>query len=160
MSAAAPAMVSIKLSDEAMTTRLGADIAARLAPGMLVLLEGDLGAGKTALARAIIRALTGNPVLDVPSPSFALVQPYDGPSGPVLHADLYRLGDASETRELGLFDEADAIILIEWPDRDPGLADQADLIVALEQGAGDTERRAGLYSPSGRFDCAALASTL
>ena len=160
MSAAAPAMISIKLSDEAMTARLGAEIAARLAPGMLVLLEGDLGAGKTALARAIIRALTGDPALDVPSPSFALVQPYDGPSGPVLHADLYRLGDASETRELGLFDETDAIILIEWPDRDPGLAEQADLIVALEQGADDTERRAGLYSPSGRFDCAPLASTL
>src|SRR5690554_1580879 len=82
-----------------------------LTPGDIVALNGDLGAGKSALARAIIRSLATDPALDVPSPSFALVQPYDTPRGPVLHADLYRLADASEADELGLLDTPDAIIL-------------------------------------------------
>ena len=84
------------LPDEAATSAFGAALAAELQPGDLVLLEGDLGAGKSTLARALVRALVGEPALEVPSPSFALVQPYERPAGPVLHADLYRLG-ASHT---------------------------------------------------------------
>ena len=107
----------IFLSDDAATAALGDRLAAELKPGSLVLLQGGLGAGKTALARAVIRALVDDPRLDVPSPSFALVQPYDAATGPVLHADLYRLGGPREADELGLFDRPEAIIIVEWPER-------------------------------------------
>jgi tRNA threonylcarbamoyl adenosine modification protein YjeE len=127
MSGSAPVL----LPDPAATDALGAELAATLRPGDLVLLEGDLGAGKTALARAIIRALTGDANLDVPSPTFALVQPYDAPIGQILHADLYRLGDPREVDELGLLDNPDAIVLVEWAERAPELLASATLIVAL-----------------------------
>ena len=107
----------IFLADDAATAALGARLALTLAPGDLVLLEGGLGAGKTALARAIIRTLVGDATIDVPSPSFALVQPYEAAGRPVLHTDLYRLQDAREVDELGLFDRPDAIVLVEWPER-------------------------------------------
>ena len=119
------------LADAAATDALGAELAARLKPGDLVLLLGDLGAGKTALARAIIRTLSGDPELDVPSPTFALVQPYDSPRGAILHADLYRLGDPREVDELGLLDNPEAIVLVEWPERAPELFEAATLIIEL-----------------------------
>ncbi|HZY67809.1 MAG TPA: tRNA (adenosine(37)-N6)-threonylcarbamoyltransferase complex ATPase subunit type 1 TsaE, partial [Devosia sp.] len=106
-------------------------LAAGLRPGDLVLLSGGLGAGKTALARSVVRALVGDPQLDVPSPSFALVQPYEVEGAPLLHADLYRLRDAREIDELGLFDRSDAIVLVEWPERAPELATFATVTVAL-----------------------------
>lgn len=121
---------TIHLPDDDATAALGARLAAVLRPGDLVLLEGGLGAGKTALARAIIRKLLGDPALDVPSPSFALVQPYAGPRA-VLHADLYRLVSEREIDELGLFDRPEAIVLVEWPERAPSLARQASLRVGL-----------------------------
>jgi tRNA threonylcarbamoyl adenosine modification protein YjeE len=135
------------LADAEATDALGAELAAGLKPGDLVLLLGDLGAGKTALARAIIRTLAGDAELDVPSPTFALVQPYDTPKGTVLHADLYRLGDPREVDELGLLDNPAAIVLVEWPERAPELFDAATLIVSLaipQNGEGRTatfERR-------------------
>jgi tRNA threonylcarbamoyladenosine biosynthesis protein TsaE len=119
------------LADDAATAELGASIARELRPGDIVLLEGDLGAGKTALARAIIRSLAANPALDVPSPTFALVQPYDTPAGPVLHADLYRLGDPREVDELGLLDNPDAIVLVEWAARSPEIVAAATMTVEL-----------------------------
>lgn len=124
-------MALIHLPDETATEGLGRRIAAALRPGDLVLLSGGLGAGKTTLARSVIRALLGEETLDVPSPSFALVQPYAGPLGPVLHADLYRLSDERETEELGLFDSPDAIVLVEWPERAPSLSERATLVIAL-----------------------------
>jgi tRNA A37 threonylcarbamoyladenosine biosynthesis protein TsaE len=84
------------LPDDDATAAFGTALAAELRAGDIVLLEGDLGAGKTALARAIIRALAAEPALEVPSPTFALVQPYETARGPVLHADLYRLGEWAE----------------------------------------------------------------
>ncbi|ODT81460.1 MAG: tRNA (adenosine(37)-N6)-threonylcarbamoyltransferase complex ATPase subunit type 1 TsaE [Pelagibacterium sp. SCN 64-44] len=132
------------LPDDAATAALGAELAAGLAPGELVLLKGDLGAGKTALARAIIRALAGDARLEVPSPTFALVQPYDTPRGPVLHADLYRLGDAREVEELGLLDNADAIVLVEWPERSPEIVAAATLAVTLAIPPGGNGRTARL----------------
>lgn len=114
------------------TDRLGAELAATLTAGDIVALNGDLGAGKSALARAIIRTLAADPDLDVPSPSFALVQPYDTPRGSVLHADLYRLAGASEADELGLLDTPDAIILVEWPSRAPAVAAAATVTITLE----------------------------
>ena len=119
------------LPDDAATAAFGAELAAGLVPGDLVLLEGDLGAGKTALARAIIRTLAGDPTLDVPSPTFALVQPYETPRGPVLHADLYRLGDPREVDELGLLDNPDAIVLVEWAERSAEITNAASHIVTM-----------------------------
>lgn len=119
------------LADDAATAAFGARLAAVLRPGDLILLDGDLGAGKTALARAVIRTLVGDPRLDVPSPSFALVQPYDTPGGPILHADLYRLSTEAEIDELGLFDRPETIVLVEWPERAPSLAAQADVTIRL-----------------------------
>ena len=119
------------LADDAATEALGAELAKTLKPGDLVVLQGDLGAGKTALARAIIRHLAGDPMLDVPSPTFALVQPYDTAKGLILHADLYRLGDPREVDELGLLDNADAIVLVEWAERAPDILAAATVTVSL-----------------------------
>jgi len=100
------------------TERLGHEIALVARPGTTILLEGELGAGKTTLARAIIRSLSGGTNIEVPSPTFTLVQTYEGGRMPVAHADLYRLGDGSDVGELGLADLARThLLLIEWPDR-------------------------------------------
>lgn len=122
---------AVHLPDEGATEDLGRRLAEALKPGDLVLLSGGLGAGKTALARSIIRAVMEDAALEVPSPSFALVQPYASPRGPVLHADLYRLSSEREVDELGLFDRADAIVLVEWPEHAPSLAARATLSIAL-----------------------------
>lgn len=115
------------LADDAATAELGRRVAAILRPGDIVALLGNLGAGKTAIARTIVRTLTGDPKLEVPSPTFALVQPYDG----VVHADLYRIRDAREVDELGLFDRTDDIVLVEWPERTPELLERATARIAL-----------------------------
>jgi tRNA threonylcarbamoyl adenosine modification protein YjeE len=128
---AGAAAQTLFLLDDAATLALGAALAKALVPGDVVLLQGDLGAGKTALARSIIRALVGDPALEVPSPSFALVQPYQGARGRILHADLYRLAAAGEIAELGLFDDPAAIVLVEWPERAPELFDEATVVVKL-----------------------------
>ncbi|KFL32074.1 hypothetical protein JP75_03590 [Devosia riboflavina] len=119
------------LADDAATLAFGQELADMLQPGDIVSLEGELGAGKSALARATIRALAGDPELEVPSPTFALVQPYETPRGPVLHADLYRLGDAAEADELGLLDNANAFVLVEWAERATHVADAANIVIAL-----------------------------
>jgi tRNA threonylcarbamoyladenosine biosynthesis protein TsaE len=119
------------LPDDDATAALGAELAATLGPGDLVILEGDLGAGKTALARAIIRTFANDPALDVPSPTFALVQPYDTTKGAVLHADLYRLGDPREVDELGLLDNPHAIVLVEWAERSPEIVAAASVVITL-----------------------------
>jgi tRNA threonylcarbamoyladenosine biosynthesis protein TsaE len=99
--------------------KIAADLAPILKKGAIISLNGDLGAGKTALARAIIRFLCQNKTLDVPSPTFTLVQTYETPIGPLWHYDLYRLKHADEIYETGWEDAlADqAIILIEWAQR-------------------------------------------
>ena len=119
------------LADDAATAALGAALARDLRAGDLVLLEGGLGAGKTALARALIRTLLDDPLLDVPSPRFALVQPYEGTGHLVLHADLYRIRDPREVDELGLFDRPEAIVLVEWPERDHDLLSRPAIRIAL-----------------------------
>ena len=132
------------LDDEAATRRLGEDLAMALRAGDVLALSGDLGAGKSTLARALIRALADDATLDVPSPTFTLVQTYPGRL-PIHHFDLYRLGDASELDELG-FDEAlaEGAALIEWPERAVDRLPASTLTVALEpHGEGRLARLAG-----------------
>lgn len=125
----------MRLDGEAATERLAADCARAARAGDLITLEGGLGAGKTTFARAFLRALAGDPALEVPSPTYTLVQSYPG-ALPALHADLYRLADASEADELGLEDGlSQGVVLVEWPERAPHLAETASLVVRLE-GAG------------------------
>ena len=116
-----PAVVTLpprRLDGEAETARYAQDIAMAARAGWTIRLEGDLGAGKSTFARAFIRALARDPGLEVPSPTYTLVQRYEECAPPVLHADLYRLADPSEIVELGLDDPDDpAIRLIEWPIR-------------------------------------------
>ncbi len=103
---------------EAQTIQEAIAVAKTLRPGDLVLLHGDLGAGKTVFARAIIRALTGQNDLEVPSPTFTLLQTYDTPLGPVNHYDLYRLKDPDEVYELGWEESlSGGITIVEWPER-------------------------------------------
>ena len=99
------------------TAALGARIAGALRPGDFVALSGPLGAGKSVLARGLVRALT-TPDEEAPSPTFTLVQLYDGPAFPVAHLDLYRLKRPDEAWELGLEDAlADGAAVVEWPER-------------------------------------------
>jgi len=119
------------LADDAATSAFGQELAAMLRPGDIVSLKGELGAGKSALARATIRALAGDPELEIPSPTFALVQPYETPVGPVLHADLYRLGGAAEADELGLLDTDDGVVFVEWAERAAHVEEAATVIITL-----------------------------
>lgn len=109
---------AVRLTDQAATEHLAAVLAREARPGDVITLSGDLGAGKTTFARAFVRAFVGDAALDVPSPTFTLMQSYECPRGTVVHADLYRIHDAVELEELG-WDEAvdDAVVLVEWPER-------------------------------------------
>jgi tRNA threonylcarbamoyladenosine biosynthesis protein TsaE len=140
-------MMTLMLPDPAATEVLGARIAGVLRDGDVVLLEGPLGAGKSALARALLRALTGDPALEVPSPTYTLVQTYDTPLGTVAHFDLWRLEGEAGVRELG-WDEQ-AVALVEWPDRLGSLRPHDALMVALSPD-GDG-RRAVLTGWEGRL---------
>jgi tRNA threonylcarbamoyladenosine biosynthesis protein TsaE len=123
------------LEDEDATARLGADLARVARPGDVITLSGPLGVGKTAFARGFIAALGHEG--EVPSPSFAIVQPYEDICPPVWHVDLYRVEKNSELEELGFDSAADAVLLVEWPDR-AGVWDQA---LALSLAFGQNEDR-------------------
>jgi tRNA threonylcarbamoyl adenosine modification protein YjeE len=145
--ASPPLRWHIPLPDEAATLALGRILAEELRPGDLVGLSGDLGAGKTTLARAILRALSGEPDLEVPSPTFTLLQSYDTPAGSAVHADLYRIGGADELREIGWDETAEgSIVLVEWPER--ALAalgpDRLNVGLALDPAGADGARSATL----------------
>lgn len=135
--------ITLALPDLAATAKLGAAIAGQLAPGDAVLLRGDLGSGKTTLARAILTALGVDET--VPSPTFTLVQTYETARFPVSHYDLYRLKRPSEMDELGL-DEAldDGAALIEWPERAEDRLPPGALSVHLRA---DHQRCATLMGP-------------
>ncbi|GIK79513.1 MAG: bifunctional tRNA (adenosine(37)-N6)-threonylcarbamoyltransferase complex ATPase subunit type 1 TsaE/phosphotransferase [Alphaproteobacteria bacterium] len=123
---------TITIDSEAAIVRLAADIAMALEPGDLVTLSGDLGAGKTTFARALIRHLADDESVAVPSPTFTLVQTYDLPRFPLVHCDLYRLSGPGELAELGLDDLAEgAVVLLEWPDRAAGFLPHDRLDIAL-----------------------------
>ncbi len=138
------------------TVRLGRDVAGVIRPGDLLLLFGDLGAGKTFLARSLLRALGVPAATPVASPTFTIVQEYDTRRGALLHVDLYRLRDgdmATEVARLGLRERRaeGAIVVVEWADDHEALLGAAALAVSLRiepaTGAAATARRARLHGP-------------
>jgi tRNA threonylcarbamoyladenosine biosynthesis protein TsaE len=134
---------SFFLPDEAATERLGAALAKRLRPRDVVALQGGLGVGKTTLARAILRAASGDPALIVPSPTFTLVEIYDTPAGVFWHCDLYRLEEPEQVFELGWEEaRADGMALVEWAERLGTLLPRERLTVTLAMEGGG--RRADL----------------
>ena len=123
---------SFFLPDEAATERLGAALASRLRPRDVVALQGGLGVGKTTLARAILRAASGDRALIVPSPTFTLVEIYDTPRGVFWHFDLYRLEEPEQVFELGWEEaRADGMALVEWAERLGTLLPRERLTVTL-----------------------------
>ena len=123
---------SFFLPDETATVRLGAALASRLRPRDVVALQGGLGVGKTTLARAILRAASGDPALIVPSPTFTLVEIYDTPMGVFWHFDLYRLEEPEQVFELGWEEaRADGMALVEWAERLGTLLPRERLTVTL-----------------------------
>ncbi len=133
------------LRDEAATDDVGRRLAGILRAGDVVTLSGPLGVGKTALARAVLHALGHSG--DVPSPTFAIVQPYEELNPPVWHVDLFRVERESELEELGLDSAADSVLLVEWPERAGGGWADA-LRLALEFDQGGARRLTAVVPPS------------
>jgi tRNA threonylcarbamoyladenosine biosynthesis protein TsaE len=135
----------IELANEAATAALARRLAPYLKTGDVVALRGELGAGKTSFARALIRALSGpeGAEREVPSPTFTLVQSYETPAGYIHHFDLYRIVSPDELTEIG-WDEAlaDGIVVIEWPERAGGLLPANRLDLMLGFGAEGETRQA------------------
>lgn len=137
----------LALPDETATAQLMADLALLIGPGDVITLSGDLGAGKTAAARAMIRYLASDDGLEVPSPTFTLAQTYDLPSFPLIHADLYRINNSSELEEIGLAPLPEGCVaLIEWPERaaDALPADRIDIALSHRSDQGETARAADI----------------
>ena len=147
------ASFTVTIPNEAALAAFMTDIAGALEPGDLVTLSGDLGAGKTTFARALIRYLAGDDTIEVPSPTFTFVQTYELPRFPLVHADLYRLSGTAELAELGFDDLPDgAVVLLEWPDRAAGLlpSDRFDITFTLAPELG-AEARNVRYVGYGAF---------
>ncbi|MBB3033112.1 tRNA (adenosine(37)-N6)-threonylcarbamoyltransferase complex ATPase subunit type 1 TsaE [Alteriqipengyuania lutimaris] len=137
--------VTVDLPHLAAMETLGAQIAANMRAGDVIALSGPLGAGKTTLARAILRA--AGHAGEVPSPTFTLIELYDALDPPVAHADFYRLEDPAEAAELGLEDYRDGAVLIaEWPERAGGFAHEPGClrvdIAFVDETAADEGRKA------------------
>ena len=143
--AAGGASFTVTLANEPATVRFARDISAALEPGDLVTLSGALGAGKTTFARALIRQLAADETIEVPSPTFTLMQTYELARFALVHADLYRLSGAADLAELGFDDLPEGtVILLEWPDRAAGLLppDRLDITFTLTPQLGAEERNA------------------
>lgn len=139
-------MITRTLTTEDDTAAFAASIAALLKAGDVILLEGEIGAGKSAFARAVIRSLAGAEI-EVPSPTFTLVQTYDLSPAEVWHCDLYRLSHPDDVFELGLDTAFETgICLIEWPDRLG--ADLPDGALTLHFAAHPDHHTAGYTAPS------------
>jgi tRNA threonylcarbamoyladenosine biosynthesis protein TsaE len=142
----------IELPDEAATAALARSLAPWLKPGDVVALRGDLGAGKTSFARALIRALSGREGAEreVPSPTFTLVQTYETSAGSIHHFDLYRIQSPDELTEIG-WDEAlgGGIVLVEWPERAGNFLPATRLDLTLGFGANAETRRAKFHPGPG-----------
>lgn len=153
-------LAAVSLPTPEATEDLAHRLAGALKPGDTLLLSGALGAGKTHLARAVIRAFMGNPSEPVPSPTFTLVQSYEADHATLWHADLYRLSDIADVQELGLEDAMnEAICLIEWPDRFAPFWPEASVLLNLTR-LPDETRRATLHAPAGSHLAVRLAAAL
>jgi tRNA threonylcarbamoyladenosine biosynthesis protein TsaE len=130
----------IELPSLAATEALAAAAAALARPGDAILLEGPLGAGKSVFARAFLRTASGDPALEVPSPTFTLVQSYDTHIGTVHHFDLWRLDGPGGIAELGWQEVGDGITLVEWPDRLGSLRPDDALNVTFDVNGEETRR--------------------
>jgi tRNA threonylcarbamoyladenosine biosynthesis protein TsaE len=139
MSAAAATRV-IDLPSLAATEAMAAAAAALARPGDAILLQGPLGAGKSVFARAFLRAASGDPALEVPSPTFTLMQSYETRIGTVHHFDLWRLDGPGGLTELGWEEARDGIVLVEWPDRLGALRPDEALSVTLHINDEETRR--------------------
>ena len=140
-----PSTFATALANETATAHLMADLALLIGPGDVITLSGDLGAGKTAAARAMIRYLADDDTVEVPSPTFTLVQHYDLPPYPLLHADLYRIDGPGELEEIGLAPLPEGTVaLIEWPERAPDAlpADRIDIAISHRPALGSAARAA------------------
>src|SRR5712672_4789657 len=140
-----PTTFALPLPNETATAYLMADLALLIGPGDVITLSGDLGAGKTAAARAMIRYLADDDALEVPSPTFTLAQTYDLPTFPLVHADLYRVNDANELEEIGLSPLPEGTVaLIEWPERAASALppDRIDIALSHRPALGSTARAA------------------
>lgn len=136
---------ALTLKGEDAALAFGARLAAICRPGDVIALRGGLGMGKTVIARGLIRALAGADE-DVPSPTFTLVQPYDGPEFTIHHFDLYRLNDPEEAFELDIEDAfAEGVSLIEWPERLGPYLPGRRLDIFLNPGSDETARRVELH---------------
>jgi tRNA threonylcarbamoyladenosine biosynthesis protein TsaE len=137
------------LADAEATAALGralADALPEKLAGWSILLSGDLGAGKSTLARAVIQQLGHDG--PVPSPTYTLVEPYELPPNSIYHVDLYRINDAEELRYLGFGDLADGLMLVEWPEHAVGLTERSDVLIELAHS--DQGRTAALRALSDR----------
>ena len=141
----------MKLGSEEETAAAGAALARAARRGDVITLSGPLGVGKTAFARGFLAGLGHHG--EVPSPSFAIVQPYDELTLPVWHVDLYRIEQASELDELGLDSTADAILLVEWPERAGQCAWPEALQLSLEFGQGSERILTAKVPPSWEGRC-------
>jgi len=130
----------ITLNDQSATEHLARQLARIVESGDCLALTGDMGAGKSTFARAFLRALADDPLLEVPSPSFALLQPYETLRGAAYHYDLWRLDGPDALYELGWEDACEGIMLVEWPDRAGDLLPENALHLAFSAGADDDAR--------------------
>ncbi len=138
---------SIVSENESETGTLARQFSKILAAGDVVILEGEIGAGKSAFCRALIKAYLGEDA-EVPSPTFTIVQTYDAPDFEIWHCDLYRLSNPDEVIELGI-DEAmeTALVLIEWPDRLGDMVPEEALKIAIA--AEDDNRQFNVHGSTG-----------
>ena len=134
------------LEDERATRSLGASLGGLVRAGDVIAISGPLGVGKTMLARGLLAALGHEG--EVPSPSFSIVQPYEMLDPPVWHVDLYRIEDRSELEELGLESLADAVLLVEWPERAGEESWPGALRLSLEFGEAGARRLTAKVPPS------------
>jgi len=144
-------MSQIDLPDQSATEAFAARLAGLAQPGDVIALHGEMGMGKSVFARAFLRALAQDPALEVPSPTFSLVQTYDTSKGAVAHFDLWRLDGPDSLFELGWDELQEGIMLVEWPERAEGELPNHALHLTLTQGNEEEAREVTITGWSDRL---------